>query len=89
MHTINFFASRIDADTSEENDPFGYRCKGVSSLETYVQRNQCQRFFHMRAGSLSDIAGIGIQPSQLREWIDGWQRTALRFNSLGIFYLPI
>ena len=46
-------------------------------------------FFQMRAGSLSDFVGIGIEPSQLREWIEGWERTALHFSSLGIFYLPI
>ncbi len=43
-------------------------------------------YFQMRSGSLSDV--IGIQPAQLREWIDGWEITALRFTSLGVFYLP-
>ena len=63
--------------------------RGYPHWKPTCNATNARDFFHMRAGSLSDIAGIGIQPSQLREWIDGWQRTALRFSSLGIFYLPI
>ena len=46
-------------------------------------------YFQMRTGSLSDFGAIGIEAPQLREWINGWEETALRFRSLGIFYLPL
>ena len=46
-------------------------------------------YFQTSTGSLSDFGAIGIGALQLREWIDGWEETALRFRSLGIFYLPV
>ncbi len=41
------------------------------------------------AGLLLDFRSLGIEPSALRSWIDGWEGTTLRFSGLGVFHLPL
>ena len=69
--------------------PSSIDVRGVPHWKPTCNAINARDFFQMQAGSLSDFRGIGIEPSQLREWFESWQRTALRFSSLGIFYLPI
>ena len=67
----------------------GVEVKGPCGWEPTCKATNAEDYFRLRTGNLSDYRVIGIQLSQLREWIDGWERTALRFSSLGIFYLPV
>ena len=68
--------------------PSGVHVSGSDWVPTCAASN-AREYFQLRIGSLTDFRSLGIEGPQLREWVNGWEGTALRFTGLGIFYIPV
>ena len=68
--------------------PSGVQVSGPDWVPT-CPVSKASEYFQPRTGILADFQALGIEGPQLREWINGWEGTALRFSGLGIFYIPV
>jgi len=67
--------------------PSGVRVSG-QNWESKCRAINARDYFQPSTVIMSDLRGVGVDALQLREWIDSWNWTTLRFRGLGILYIP-